>query len=91
MKEKFYKNKKGYFIRSSMAIDVNKLDGVEVIENQNDAENQFRETNGLERNDGVYIPAVFELNGVIYATGLNDCEFPIEEDTAEQYINQYTV
>jgi hypothetical protein len=88
-KVKFYKNKRDYFIQSNLEIDPSKLDGVEIIDDQEEAEQQFRAINGLDDEDGVYIPELLVDNGVLCGTTLNDCQFEIEDETAEEYINNY--
>lgn len=89
-KVKYYKNKRGYFISSDLNLNVEKLIGVTVIENEEEAENEFKEINGLDQEDGVYIPEIFEHEGVIYGTDLNTMEFELEE-TPEEYISNYNI
>jgi hypothetical protein len=89
MTERCYINQHGYSILSSMAIDESKLVGATVITDIEEAERRFKEANSMDENDDVFIPSVFEKDGVIYGEDLNACAYPIEESSAEDYINNY--
>lgn len=87
---KFYRNKNSYFIQSTVNIDTSKLKGVTVITSEKEAERQFREVCGMDEDDGVYIPSVSMIDGVLHGTSLNDIQFKINT-SAEDYINNYNL
>tara|TARA_R110001583_G_scaffold52147_1_gene162160 strand:+ start:1220 stop:1495 length:276 start_codon:yes stop_codon:yes gene_type:complete len=89
MKKRCYVNKYGYFNLSSMDIDESLLIGVEIIDDMATAERRFKEENDMADEEDVFIPSVFESEGVIYGEDLNTCASPIEELSAEEYINNY--
>jgi hypothetical protein len=90
MSVKYYINQEGYFIASPLELDESKLVGVTIITDEAEAERQFKADNGMDEDDGVYIPELYEKNGVFYVTELNSCAFPIDS-SPEDYINTYTV
>jgi hypothetical protein len=89
-KVKYYKNKDDYFLCSNLDINVEKLIGVTIIESGEEAEKEFKKINGIDEEDGVYIPEIFKYEGVVYGTDLNTMEFELEE-SPEDYINNYII
>ena len=87
---KYYQNKRGYMLCTELPVDTNKLKGIVVIDNIKQAEEAFRANNGLDEDDGVFIPSIIEKDGQLYGQGLNTC-FGEVDKTVEDYISQYSL
>ena len=90
-KAKFYINQHGYFIQSPVDINPDKLVDTQILEDEAEAERLFRLNNGLDADEGVYIPELIIKDGTLFGSGLNTVFSEIEESSAEEYINNYRV
>jgi hypothetical protein len=88
MIHKYYKNKLGYFFMTALPVDTSKLDNVTVIEDEEQAMQEFREICGLDNDEGVFIPSINEVDGIIHAESTNAFLYPIESDI-ETFINEF--
>ena len=61
-KMKYFKNKNGYLLCTDIPVDGGKLDEVVIINSIEQAEEIFRENNGLSAEDGVFIPSIIGGN-----------------------------
>lgn len=86
----YYRNKRDYFLMSSLPVDVSKLDGVAVIHDLEQAEREFRDINGFDEDEDVFIPSIMEIDGVVVAESVNAFICPIE-CSIETFINEFDI
>lgn len=85
---KYYVNKLGYLVCTSLNVDQTKLDGVSFIDSLEQAEHVFRVNNNYEEGEAVFIPSIIEKDGLLYGQELNGYLSKTDK-TVEDYISQY--